>query len=55
MPKQFKDNIKAVFFDHDDTLVGTIEAKWAHHKYVARTWYGKELHALGSLAELLMD
>lgn len=37
------ENIKAVFFDHDDTLVGTIAAKWAHHKHVARTWYGKEL------------
>lgn len=37
------DNIKAILFDHDDTLVGTIEAKWAHHKYVAKTWYGKEL------------
>jgi len=35
--------IKAVFFDHDDTLVGTIEAKWAHHKHVARMWYDKEL------------
>lgn len=37
------EDIKAVFFDHDDTLVGTIEAKWAHHKHVARTWYNKEL------------
>jgi phosphoglycolate phosphatase-like HAD superfamily hydrolase len=37
------EHIKAVFFDHDDTLVGTIGAKWAHHKYVARTWYGKDL------------
>jgi phosphoglycolate phosphatase-like HAD superfamily hydrolase len=44
MSEQAKDNIKAVLFDHDDTLVGTIEAKWAHHKHVARTWYGKELH-----------
>jgi phosphoglycolate phosphatase-like HAD superfamily hydrolase len=35
--------IKAVLFDHDDTLVGTIEAKWAQHKHVARTFYGKEL------------
>lgn len=35
--------IKAVLFDHDDTLVGTIEAKWAAHKHVARTYYGKEL------------
>lgn len=37
------ESIKAVFFDHDDTLMGTIEAKWSHHKHVARTWYGKEL------------
>jgi len=37
------ERIKAVFFDHDDTLVGTIGAKWDHHKHVARTWYNKEL------------
>jgi len=43
MSERAEDNIKAVLFDHDDTLVGTIEAKWAHHKHVARTWYGKEL------------
>lgn len=35
--------IKVVLFDHDDTLVGTREAKWAAHKYVAQTHYGKEL------------
>jgi phosphoglycolate phosphatase len=35
--------IKAVLFDHDDTLVGTIEAKWAEHKYVAKQFYGKDL------------
>jgi phosphoglycolate phosphatase len=34
---------RAVVFDHDDTLVATIEAKWAQHKHVARTWYGKAL------------
>lgn len=34
---------KAIFFDHDDTLVGTIEAKFRQHKHVARTWYNKEL------------
>ncbi len=37
------DDIKAVLFDHDDTLVGTIEAKWAQHKHIARKWYNKEL------------
>jgi beta-phosphoglucomutase-like phosphatase (HAD superfamily) len=34
---------KAVFFDHDDTMVGTIRAKWAQHKYVAKTWYDIDL------------
>ena len=37
------EHIKAVFFDHDDTLVGTIGTKSAHHKYVAKTYYGIEL------------
>jgi len=37
------ENIKAVLLDLDDTLVGTIEAKWAHHKHVAETGYGKTL------------
>src|ERR1043165_7200592 len=36
-------SVKVVLFDHDDTLVGTIKAKWAQHKYIARTFYGKEL------------
>ena len=36
-------HIKAVFFDHDDTLVGTIRPKWKHHKYVAIRYYGKNL------------
>lgn len=35
--------IKAILFDHDDTLVATREVKWAHHKHVARTHYHKEL------------
>lgn len=43
MSKPIGDHIKAVFFDHDDTLVGTIGTKWAQHKHVARTHYGKEL------------
>lgn len=34
---------KVVLFDHDDTLVGTIEAKWQQHKHVARTFYNKNL------------
>lgn len=43
MSEHIADNIKAVFFDHDDTLVGTIDAKWEQHKHVARTFYNKEL------------
>lgn len=35
--------IKAVLFDHDDTLVATKEAKWAHHKFIAQKFYGREL------------
>lgn len=34
---------KAIFFDHDDTLVGTMKTKWAQHKYIARKFYGKKL------------
>ena len=37
------DHIKAVFFDHDDTLVATIEPVWKLHKHVAREHYGKDL------------
>jgi phosphoglycolate phosphatase-like HAD superfamily hydrolase len=36
-------HIKAVLFDHDDTLVATREAKWEQHRHIARTYYGKEL------------
>jgi len=36
-------NIKAIFFDYDDTLANSLEAKWAHHKHVAKTHYGKIL------------
>jgi phosphoglycolate phosphatase-like HAD superfamily hydrolase len=43
MSEHIADNIKAVLFDHDDTLVGTIGTKWVQHKHVARTFYGKEL------------
>lgn len=41
--KYFGPKIKAVLFDHDDTLVATIEAKWATHKHIARTHYDKKL------------
>ena len=37
------EHIKAVFFDHDDTLVNTIEPIWKLHKHVAREHYGKNL------------
>lgn len=43
MSKYLGKNIRAVLFDHDDTLVGTIGPKWEQHKYVARTFYGLEL------------
>lgn len=43
MSESLPDTTKAVIFDHDDTLVGTIEAKWAQHKHTAKTWYDKEL------------
>ena len=39
----FGSSMKVVLFDHDDTLVSTIRAKWAQHKYVAKKFYGKEL------------
>lgn len=34
---------RGVCFDWDDTLVRTIEAKWQHHKEVARKFYDIEL------------
>lgn len=37
------DSIKVVLFDHDDTIVATIQAKWAQHKYIAKTFYDKDL------------
>ena len=43
MSEHIGENIKAVLFDHDDTLVGTIGTKWAQHKHVASKYYGKEL------------
>lgn len=43
MSEHIADHIEAVFFDLDDTLVGTMEPKWRQHKYVAKTYYNKEL------------
>lgn len=43
MNKHIGDHIKAVLFDHDDTLFGTIGPKWKEHKHVASTHYGIEL------------
>lgn len=43
MPKHIGEHIKAVIFDHDDTLVDTIEPKWGQHKHVAKTFYGLDL------------
>jgi phosphoglycolate phosphatase len=43
MTELLHSSAKAIFFDHDDTLVGTIEAKFEQHKYVAKKWYNKEL------------
>jgi len=42
--KHISDHIKAVFFDHDDTLVGTYRSKSAHHIYVAKMYYDKVLN-----------
>lgn len=36
-------SIKAVLFDFDDTLVNTMGPKWAQHKHIAKTYYGKTL------------
>jgi phosphoglycolate phosphatase-like HAD superfamily hydrolase len=43
MTAHIEGHIKAVFFDHDDTLVGTHSAKSAQHKFVAKTYYNKTL------------
>ena len=43
MTEHIGEQIKAVFFDHDDTLVNTIGPKWAQHKFVAKKHYGKNL------------
>lgn len=43
MSRFLGDHIKSVLLDHDDTMVGTIEAKWAAHKFNAKIHYGKDL------------
>ena len=43
MSEKISDDIRAVFFDHDDTLVDTIGSKWAQHKSIASKYYGREL------------
>lgn len=43
MSQHIADHIKVVFFDHDDTLVGTISPKWEEHKYIAKRYYNKVL------------
>jgi len=43
MNKHIGDHIKVVLFDHDDTLVGTIDAKWKQHKHIAKTYYNFDL------------
>jgi len=43
MSEYIGEDIKAVLFDFDDTLVGTIKPIWAQHKHVARKFYNIEL------------
>ena len=43
MNKHINTNIRAVLFDHDDTLVGTSEPMWVLHKFIAKKYYGKDL------------
>ncbi len=40
---QEHNNIKAVLLDWDDTCVNTIEPIWLLHKFIAKTYYDKEL------------
>jgi phosphoglycolate phosphatase len=37
------EQVKAVIFDHDDTLVSSREAKWTHNRHVAKVSYGLDL------------
>lgn len=43
MSEHISNDIRAVFFDHDDTLFGTMKAKWTQHKFIAREYYNKDL------------
>src|SRR5664279_4678041 len=43
MSERLGENIKAVLFDHDDTLVSTLGPKIAQHKHTALTWYDRVL------------
>jgi len=43
MDEHIGDKIKAVLLDHDDTIVDTINTKWAQHKHIAKTYYNKDL------------
>lgn len=35
--------VRTAFFDFDDTLVATIQPKWAQHKFIAKKYYEKDL------------
>lgn len=37
------EGIKAVIFDHDDTLVSAIPSRWQLHKFIAQKYYGKTI------------
>lgn len=39
----FDSSVKLVVFDHDDTLVGTIQPKWSQHKYIAKEFYSRTI------------
>jgi len=43
MSEHIGEGVKAVLFDHDDTLVDTLGPKGDQHKHIARAFYGKEL------------
>lgn len=43
MKSLIADNIKAVIFDFDDTLVGTYRPIWNMHRHIAKKYYGIEL------------
>lgn len=43
MKSLIADNIKAVIFDFDDTLVGTYRPIWNMHRHIAKKYYGINL------------